>query len=197
VPVKRELSVLGLCIDGKVMCPGLIEATSGGQGARRGVAATGVSSSAAGSEVISEDLMEKLRTFMKSTGYNGLFDIDLVETEDGSQYFLEVNLRYGASGYVLTCEGVNLPGIYADHMLKGVSVPDEEEITGIFSEGKKTSFVSEKVLMENYAEGAVTDEEFEAAIGAAEISFVRDDEDKRPYATYLRAFEKIKRDSKL
>ena len=194
IPVKRELSILGICAGGKVLCPGMIQATSGGQGARLGVAATGVSIPPACNDVIDEAMMEKIRAFMKATGYSGLFDIDLVETEDGRLYFLEVNLRYGASGYVVTCEGINLPGIFADFMMKGTPVPDEEAVMALRADDSKAyTFVSEKVLLENFSDGAATAGEIEEAFRTSEIHFVRNDEDKRPYRCYKQAFDKIKK----
>lgn len=192
VEVTRELSVLGLCADGKVLCPGMIEAMSGGHGARRGVAATGMSKDPV--DVLSPDLMEKIRAFMRSTGYEGPFDIDLVETEDGRLYFLELNLRYGASGYVVTCEGINLPGIFADYILKGIPVPDEETVRALRSgETKGLTFASEKVLLENYSDGAITADEFDEAVRSAEVHFVSNEEDGRPYQKVMQAFEQIKK----
>ena len=138
--------------------------------------------------------MEKIRTFMRSTGYNGLFDIDLVETEDGRIYFLEVNLRYGASGYVVTCEGINLPGMFADFMLKGQTVADEEEVMALRKKKNKgLTFVSEKVLLENYADRAAALEEIEEAISTADVHFVSNDADSRPYRYYMQAFDKVKK----
>lgn len=197
VDVKRELSLLGLCADGKVLCPGMIEATSGGHGARRGVAAAGVSMIPVDKSIIDESTLEKIRDFMLSTGYEGLFDIDLIETEDGRQYFLEVNLRYGASGYTLTCGGLNLPGIFADHVMKGAAIPDEDELIGsIPGDNSKASFASEKVLLENYSEGVLTEEEMQQEISYAEVHFVRSDDDMQPYRRFMQAFEKIKKQRK-
>ncbi len=192
--IKREISVLGLCAGGKVFCPGMMEASSGGHGARRGVAATGVSLTPGDERYISTELMEKLREFMRSTGYNGLFDIDLIETEDGRIYFIEVNLRYGASGYVITCEGIDLPGIFADCMLKGKPVPDEEAVMALRKDPEKgLSFASEKVLLENYSDGALTADEFEEAIRSADVRFVGNDADSKPYEKVKLAFEEIKK----
>lgn len=195
VDVEREISLLGLCIEGKVLCPGMIEATSGGHGARRGVAATGVSISPVDRNIISAGTMEKVCDFMRATGYDGLFDIDLIETGDGKQYFLEVNLRYGASGYVMTCNGINLPGIYAGHILCGHEVPGEEELLKNLPDGGKvTTFASEKVLLENYADGAITESELEEAIQLAEIHFVKDEEDMQPYRRFTEVLERIRKE---
>lgn len=193
VNVKRELSLLGLCIDGKVLCPGMIEATSGGHGARRGVAATGISISPVDRSIISESMIGKIRAYMRATGYNGLFDIDLIEAEDGRQYFLEVNLRYGASGYVMTCNGINLPGIYASHILYGCEIPTEEELLNALQDpGKRTAFASEKVLMENYADGVITESEFTEELASAEIHFIKDEADMKPYQKFTEAFREIR-----
>lgn len=192
--VKKELSVLGLCADGKVLCAGMIEASSGGHGARRGVAATGFSITPADEKFISPEMKEKINAFMRATGYEGLFDIDLVETEDGKLYFLELNLRYGASGYVITCEGIDLPGVYADYMLKGIPVPDEEEIMARRTDPSKSlSFASEKVLLENYSDGAITADEYDEAVRSADVRFVGSDDDGKPYEKVKQAFEEIKK----
>ena len=192
--VSRELSLLGLCADGKVLCPGMIEATSGGQGARRGVAAAGISFMPIDDSIIDDGLMEKIREFMLLTGYEGLFDIDLIETADGRMLFLEVNLRYGASGYALTCGGINLPGIFADRIMNGKPVPDEEELLALIPEGHRVSkFASEKVLLENYSDGAITADELKKEINSAEIHFVRNDADIKPFRKYEQALRRIKK----
>jgi len=190
--VKRELSVLGLCMDGKVLCAGMIEAMSGGHGARRGVAATGISITPGKDDPVGPDMMEKIRAFMKATGYEGLFDIDLIETEDGGIYFLELNLRYGASGYAVTCEGIDLPGIFAERMLNGKPVPDEEAVMALRKDpARRLSFASEKVLLENYSDGAITAAEYDEAVRSADVHFVNDEADRRPYEKFMQAFSKV------
>jgi hypothetical protein len=144
--------------------------------------------------------MNKLHTFMILTGYCGLFDIDLIETTDGSLYFLEVNLRYGASGYVVTCDGINLPGMFADYMLKGIPIPEESELLTHDLNNKPdenggeqpiTAFVSEKVLLENYSEGAATEEEIMTAFDSDCIHFIKNEDDPGPYAVFSKAANKL------
>jgi len=191
--IKSELSVLGLCCDGKVLCPGVMEAADGGHGARRGVAATGRCLSPYNNDRISGELMDNLRLFMGSLGYTGLFDIDLVETHDGTVYFVELNLRCGASAYVLTANDINLAGIYADHVLKGIPVPSEEELKSR-CEGRGTlTFASEKVLIEEYADNNISKKDFDEAIHSTDVHFIMNDNDPRPYRRFTNAFNKIRK----
>ena len=191
--IKSELSILGLCCEGKVLCPGVMEAVDGGHGARRGVAATGKCLAPYENKRISEELMEKLSRFMGSLGYTGLFDIDLIETSDGSIYFVELNLRCGASAYVLTGYGINLAGIYADHKLKGEEIPDEDELKRRCAGSNTVTFSSEKVLLEEYADGNISEKEFKDAIHSAEIHFIMDENDIIPYRKFMNAFHKIRK----
>ncbi len=191
--IKNELSVLGLCCDGKVLCPGVMEAVDGGHGARRGVAATGRCLPPYGNDRISEELMDKLRLFMGSLGYTGLFDIDLIETEDGSIYFVELNLRCGASAYVLTANDINLAGMYADHILKGKPIPSEDELKGISAGCSTVTFASEKVLLEEFADNNISKKDFDEAIHYADVHFIMNGNDPRPYRRFMKAFDTIRK----
>ena len=164
-----------------------MEAVDGGTGARRGVAATGRCLAPYANDRIGEELMDKLRSFMGSLGYTGLFDIDLIETTDGSIYFVELNLRSGASAYV------HLAGIYADHKLKGADVPDEDELKQRCAGSKAVTFASEKVLLEEYGDGNIGEKEFEDAIHSADVHFIMDKSDIMPYRKFMNAFHKIRK----
>lgn len=196
IEIKSEISLLGLCCDGKVLSPGVMEAVDGGHGARRGVAATGKCLAPYENDRIGDELTEKLSRFMGSLGYTGLFDIDLIETADGSIYFVELNLRCGASAYVLTGYDINLAGIYADHVLKGAEVPSEDELRKRCSGGRTVTFSSEKVLLEEYSDKNISKEEFEEAIHSADVHFIMDNNDPRPYRKFMNAFHKINRNGK-
>ena len=89
-----------------------------------------------------QPLVDDLIKFVNSLGYEGLYDVDLIESVNGKMYFVEINMRFGASGYAVTKCGVNLPGMYADYMLTGKPLDMGCKVTP----GK--TFVSEKVLIE-------------------------------------------------
>ncbi len=72
--------------------------------------------------------MENCLEFIRTLDYTGLFDVDLIETCDGNLYFVEINFRAGASARALTASGVDLPGIFTDHVLgkrRADSIPEQ------------------------------------------------------------------------
>lgn len=172
IDIKKEYAVLGLCAGGKVLIPdGCLSFVEGGHGSRKGIMAVG--------EVISSpeilEFLEKLKAYLSGLGYTGLFDVDVLASDTGL-YFCELNLRFGGSGYAITQCDVNLPKMYAEFMLNGTPLPDEVKLNNIGSR-----FVSEKILLEDVTEGFITKQEAEEAIEAADIHFIKDEDDPKPY----------------
>lgn len=56
--------------------------------------------------------LRALKRFVKSLGYEGIFSVELIY-RGGKYYFLEVNLRNDAVGYLYTKGGVNYPKLWA------------------------------------------------------------------------------------
>ena len=179
---EKELSLLGLRYQDICLCPGLFEAVDEGHGARRGVAVSGRSIPC--SEI--DGLMDGVRRFMELTGYNGLFDIDFIKTTEGRIVFIELNLRYGASGFVLTESGVNLPGILADRIVRNKPVDPSVEVnrTGV-------TFVSEKALVEEYQDGTMTREAIHDIIQSTNIHFIKNSDDPKPYRHFAKAYKEL------
>ena len=173
--IKAEYSILGLSTKNKTIAPGFFMAERGGHYSHRGVAMTGV--------VLPvndhQELVDKLIHFVSSLHYEGLFDIDLIETEDGEMYFAELNFRYGGSGYAITKSGVNLPGIFADYILKGKEIPDECFV----SSGKH--FLSELIAADELNRKYVRLSELSKLKKDADITFMDDPEDRWPYIIFV------------
>lgn len=55
-----------------------------------------------------------IRTFMGKLGYEGIFSVELIKSA-GRYYFLEVNLRNDACGYLYTAAGINYPKLWVDY----------------------------------------------------------------------------------
>ena len=53
----------------------------------------------------------RIKEFIKKSGYQGIFDIELLKNDDGL-YFIECNFRNGAYGYAVTYAGFNMPDVY-------------------------------------------------------------------------------------
>ena len=184
--IKEEYALLGFAAGGKVTAPCLFRTLRGGTKARKGVAATGVTVPL---DTLG-DLPEKSMQLISSMGYEGLFDLDYIKDKDGDVFFLEVNFRAGASIHVFTEKGINLAGMMADFLLKGIEPPEDFEEIG------ETVFASEKVLLEEFAAGDMSRSQLDREINAADVLFIYDKCDIMPYRHYMKTLklaEKIRR----
>lgn len=182
VNIDCEYSLLGLSTKDGVVGPGFFVAEEGGQAEHQGVALKG--------RILAVDdyqaLIKQLTDFVGTLKFNGLFDIDLIKTTDGHMYFVELNMRYGASGYAVTECGANLPAMFADYMFYGKPLDMNCRITT-----PNKTFVSEKVVIDEYRMDRITWDHVKQAMSSADIYFIKDSRDRRPYnhfkAHYLEA----------
>lgn len=59
------------------------------------------------------ELRQHVIRFIKTTGYQGIFDIEFLHNESG-YHFIECNFRNGAYGYAVTSAGFNMPSVFSD-----------------------------------------------------------------------------------
>ena len=172
VEINKEYSLLGVSTKNGVIGPGFFVAEQGGQKEHRGVAVVGRTLPCS----MYQELIDDILKFIETLNFDGLYDVDLIETADGKMYFVELNLRFGASGYAFTECGVNLPGMFADYMIKGIPLDLDVKV----EETGKT-FVSEKVLIEEYVGGRLSREKYKEYMETADIHFIKDDNDKKAF----------------
>ena len=179
VEIDHEYSILGVSTKEATIGPGYFKAMAGGHNERRGIALNGVVVPVEEEEALIRDLVK----FVHSLGYVGLYDIDLIKTTSGKMYFVELNLRFGGSGYSITKSGTNLPGMFADYMIlnKPIDANCHMERVGL-------EFVNEKILLEEYIKGFYTMQEAKAIMKQADIHFLADEEDTRPYRHFRKFF---------
>lgn len=184
VEIDREYSLLGLSTKDGVVGPGFFVAEEGGQEEHRGVALKG--------RILEVDeykeLIDKLIAFVATLQFNGLYDIDLIKTTDGHMYFVELNMRYGASGYAVTECGANLPAMFADYMFYGKPIDNNCKITT-----PNKTFVSEKVVIDEYRMDRITWEQVKHAMSSADIYFIKDSRDRRPYNHFKKHYLEARR----
>ena len=96
-------------------------------------------------------------------------------------YFNELNVRFGASGFVLN-HIINLPELFINYLLnkdiRAINTPDS------FME---MSFSSEKVLRHMYYDGTISFKKYKAYLNEADILSLKDDEDNMPYHLFLKS----------
>lgn len=71
-----------------------------------------------------EDLVNKVKSFIKLTGYSGLFSVEFLKGKDGNNYFMEMNFRNDGNAFCVTDAGVNLPFIWYAYN-KGIDYSSE------------------------------------------------------------------------
>ncbi len=177
--IRQEYVLLGLSTKSGTLCPGFYLKEMDGHNDRRGITLTGVFLPCSQQQA----LIDNVTQFVSGLEYEGLFDVELIETKDGSWYFVELNLRYGAGGYAATAAGVNLPAMYADYMFFGKPVDLSCQITQL---GKR--FVSEKILLDEYARDYLTGSQVKALMDSAAIHFIPDPEDPAPYRHFRKFY---------
>lgn len=180
VEIKKEFSILGLSTKDGVLAPGFFCAEEGGHNERRGVAMIGKMLPCSQEQ----ELIDACSDFIATLGYVGLFDVDLIQTADDKLYFVELNLRYGASGYAVTQSGVNLPGMLADYMYFDKPVDMNCKI-----EEPNKLFISEKVMIEEYLHDLLSYSEMMERMDSVDIHFVKNDDDMKPYNHFKRFYK--------
>lgn len=175
IDFQKEYGILGFCDRGKAIIPGIVDKLEIGNGNHKGVTMVGRY------QPLDRfgDLKEKLERFMAKTGFTGLFDIDLYEL-DGVVYFNELNLRLGAFGFAAVCAGINLPALLIETLTGSdlTSVPEDMQ--------KEIACVSEKVALDDYANGYLTWAEYLDKIMSADYGFIRSTDDPGPYRVFCR-----------
>ena len=78
-----------------------------------------------------DELEKKIKKFIQSINYTGIFEIEFIIHKNGMAYFLETNYRITQYNYGYTKFGVNFPLLFAKSILKGQIDTDEIKITDI------------------------------------------------------------------
>lgn len=174
IEINREYAVVGFADNNQVVIPAVIFLAHQGKGTHRGVAKFG--------ELLPKeefkDLLESFESFVRKLQFTGLFDIDFYESQ-GKFYFGEMNMRYGASGYALFKEGINLPGeLY--HSLLGLPVNQVCNLT------HHSSFMNERVCIDDWFAGSVSLAELRRELSNKEKGFVFDSDDLAPYRSLMK-----------
>ena len=166
--IETEYALVGFSSGDRVLIPGIIQMKSLSRGRHFGVAMQGEIMPSDGFE----DLIEKFTSFVRRTGFLGVFDIDFYKS-DGELFFCEMNFRYGGSGYAYTASGVNLPEIMARCLL-GKTVDFDSSVKS------PAVFINERMCRDDWEDGIISSKEFCKMRKTSAISFIEDSEDISP-----------------
>lgn len=170
--IEDEYAVLGFSDGENVIIPGVIKFVSNTV-SHFGIARTGLVMPVSGFET----LLDAFKEFVRRVGFRGVFDIDFYNSGE-SFFFGEMNLRFGGSGYSITKMGVNLPAMLI-HYLRG---EDYLNMNGMVK--STASYVNERMCEDDWYRGFISTDEYKTILNSADISFVREDNDPRPYRIF-------------
>ena len=120
-----------------------------------------------------QESFDLLSEFMRQTAFVGLFDLDLYES-GGQLYFNVLILRFGASGFAVTRQGINLPALLLSYW-KG------ETFTAPARVKEKKRFINEKVCLEDYAGAYLSWKEYQTILESSDFGFIDYKNDPKPY----------------
>ena len=170
--IDTEYAVLGFSDGKEVMIPGVIQFLRN-TNSHFGIAMTGTIDPPNKYEY----LLNQFREFVLRIGFIGVFDIDFY-LSDGNYYFGEINLRFGGSGYAVTRMGVNLPAM----LIRYLRSEDYHYLNGAIE--SSASYVNERMCEDDWYRGYISSEEYRKIVDSADISFVKDKKDPRPYRIF-------------
>ena len=102
---KFEFQLIGCSVDGGtiIIIPGISRLIRTSSGSNTGFLKY--------SELTSDfdDTVSLTKSFIKATGYSGLFSVEFLRGKDGSDYFMEMNFRNDGNAICTTNAGANLP----------------------------------------------------------------------------------------
>ena len=174
--IDEEYAVVGFSDGKNVVIPGVIKFIATSQ-SHLGIARQGKITSISGFE----ETIELFKTFVRKIGFYGLFDIDFFQS-NGLLYFVEMNLRFGGSGYAVTKMGVNLPGMFVKSIC-GEPYSDMNQFVT-----SSAVYVNERMCMDDWYLGHITLKECHQYIDNADITFVGDTDDPNPNRSMRKVF---------
>lgn len=169
IEIAHEYAVVGFADQDQVVIPAVIYLEQKGIGAHVGVAKIGRLLPRAGFEGI----LEQFESFVREIHFTGLFDIDFYES-DGTFYFGEMNMRFGASGYALYKAGINLPALLCQ-ALQSLPVEAVEPLS------TPVPYLNERVCLDEWIAGFMSTAELRTVLRKKDLGFVYDAEDPKPY----------------
>ncbi len=127
---------------------------------------------------------DALKSFVRATGYVGLFDVEMIVSKDKA-YFIEINYRNGQYGYAVTKAGYNLPANWFNGMM-GMEIEKNVYINDIF-------YMNEREDKLHVKDGKISKKEWKKQFKSASAYGTYCKGDQRPYVRqYVKIPDRIK-----
>lgn len=97
------------------------------------------------------DIKEKLDEMYKEIGFEGIFEIEFLVSDDDELYFGEINFRNSTWSYASTCAGMNLPWLWSEAMKAGMIDTDViKNIKSGFTAMVEVTDFKDRVIKQKY-----------------------------------------------
>jgi len=126
-------------------------------------------------------LATRCKKMVRSMNYVGLFGVEFIKSQDGTYYFIEINLRNDATTFSFVVAGVNLPLIYA-------MCCDGKSPLNFSLDVKELFSIVDFRDLENAMHMNVSFGKWLREYKKAECKYFKDNDDKRPYRMCLKSF---------
>ena len=145
----------------------------GGHGGHKGVSAFG----RVNNPSLNEDITNNIKKLMRFIRLSGMFNIDFVES-NGKWFFVELNFRFAAYGYAVSCSGVNLPAF---------QILEKNSLN--FSTLNKTvvenyTYVNETIAFDDVLGGARSLKDYRILLNKADCCIINQTDDPKPYIRF-------------
>lgn len=136
-PNQYEVGIMGIsCVGGAIVIPGIIKKI------RSYPTGRGSTSYAQYVKEIPEIDLNVIQNFVRSTGFVGLFDIEMI-IANGTAWFIEINYRNGQYGFLPTVAGYNLPTNWCRGM-RGEKIDSVTEIHEVYYINERDDYLHVK-----------------------------------------------------
>ena len=176
LPIEKQFGLAGVCSDGHVLGMGCFRKDLVGSGERVGVTVTGAVVDVASISGLF-DFENRVHEMMEGIGYNGMFDIDIIYSNE-KYYLVEINVRVGAFAFSVVNAGVDFISLYlrTTDDLRGNQVV-RPNLFGVKA-------LNERALLEEFAEGKITAIRYFYELWTAPSRKIRNVLDCRPYDVF-------------
>lgn len=173
-PEQEEIGLMGMTLKrGQIVIPGIIHKI------RSYPIGKGSTSYAKFSPGIREISEEKIKQFISSTGYVGVFDVEMIKAY-GKYWFIEINYRNGQYGYTPTAAGYNLPA----NWVYGMNDDNVEKVHKL----KEIYYINEREDYRHVKDGTISLKEWMKEFRMASACGMYCSGDQRPF---IRQYIKI------
>lgn len=118
------------------------------------------------------DMAEKIRDFVSIIGYQGMFDIEILECND-KMYFGEFNFRNSSFIGAITFGGCNLPAIWVEYL-------KTRRIMSNYEFSYNTMFLNDRVCWNDYIFAHISKREMKKMYNQVDYTLIRSEEDSKP-----------------